>query len=77
MAVDKRSQTNMSVWTFGGELGSCLEIVGLFEKAGYKIETTAAQSSNQNRPGEQLHQTIADALTSIGLTFAITYRYTT
>jgi hypothetical protein len=49
----------------GGELGSCLEIVGLFEKAGYKIETTAAQSSNQNWPGERLHQTIANALRSM------------
>jgi hypothetical protein len=42
----------------GRELGLCPEIVGLFEKAGYKIETTAAQSSNQNGPGERPHQTI-------------------
>jgi hypothetical protein len=49
----------------GGELSSCLEIVGLCKKAGYKIETTAAQSSNQNRPGERLHQTIANALQSM------------
>jgi hypothetical protein len=49
----------------GGELSLCPEIVGLFEKAGYKIETMAAQSSNQNGPGERLHQTIANALQSM------------
>jgi hypothetical protein len=46
----------------GGELGSCLEIIELFEKAGYKIEMTAAQSLNQNGPGERPHQTIVNAL---------------
>jgi hypothetical protein len=49
----------------GGELGSCLEIVGLFEKAEYKIETMDAQSSNQNGPGEQRHQTITNTLRSM------------
>jgi hypothetical protein len=49
----------------GGELGSCPEIVELFERAVYKIETTAAQSSNQNGPGERPHQTIANALRSM------------
>jgi hypothetical protein len=36
----------------GGELGSCPEVVELFEKSGYKVELTAAQSSNQNGPGD-------------------------
>jgi hypothetical protein len=49
----------------GGELGLCPEIVELFEKSGYKIETTAAQSSNQNGPGKQPHQTIANVLWSM------------
>jgi hypothetical protein len=48
-----------------GELGSCPEIVELFEKSGYKIETMAAQSSNQNGPGKPPHQTITNALQSM------------
>ena len=46
----------------GGELGRCRELRALFEKAGYGVETTAADSSNQNAPGERPHQTIGDAL---------------
>jgi hypothetical protein len=49
----------------GGELGSCPEVVNLFERSGYKVETTAAQSSNQNGPGEWPHQTIANAMQSM------------
>jgi hypothetical protein len=46
----------------GGELGRCAAIVNLFENAGYRVETTAPDSSHQNGPGERPHQTIADAM---------------
>jgi hypothetical protein len=36
--------------------------VKLFENAGYRVETTAPDSSHQNSPGERPHQTIADAM---------------
>jgi hypothetical protein len=49
----------------GGELGSCPEVVNLFERSGHKVETIAAQSSSQNGPGEQPHQTIANAMRSM------------
>jgi histone deacetylase 1/2 len=46
----------------GGELGRCTAFVDLFSNAGYKVETTAPDSSHQNGPGERPHQTIADAM---------------
>jgi hypothetical protein len=46
----------------GGELGRCTAVVDLFSNAGYKVETTAPDSSHQNGPGERPHQTIADAM---------------
>jgi hypothetical protein len=48
----------------GGELGSCPEVVNLFKRSSYKV-STAAQSSSQNGPGEQPHQTIANAMWSM------------
>jgi hypothetical protein len=49
----------------GGELGRCTAVVDLFSNAGYKVETTAPDSSHQNGPGERPHQTIADAMRSM------------
>ena len=46
----------------GGELGKCQAVVDLFARAGYALETTAADSSHQNGPGERPHQTIADGM---------------
>jgi hypothetical protein len=36
--------------------------VDLILNASYKVKTTASDSLNQNGPGEQPHQTIADAM---------------
>jgi len=36
----------------GGELGHCMDIVELFQHAGYAMEPTAPDSSHQNDPGE-------------------------
>jgi hypothetical protein len=49
----------------GGELGRCTAVVDLFSSAGYQVETTAADSSHQNGPGERPHQTIADGMRSM------------
>jgi hypothetical protein len=46
----------------GGELGRCTAVVDLFSAAGYQVETTAADSSHQNGPGERPHQTIANGM---------------
>lgn len=46
----------------GGELGRCGAVLDLFSAAGYQVETTAADSSHQNGPGERPHQTIADGM---------------
>jgi len=39
----------------GGKLGHCMDIVKLFQHAGYAVEPTAPDSSHQNGPGEHLH----------------------
>jgi len=46
----------------GGELGCCLDIIMLFESVGYSIKLMAPDASHQNRPGEQPHHTIGDAI---------------
>jgi len=46
----------------GGELGHCMDIVKLFQQAGYAIKPTAPDSSHQNGPGEHPHQSIAEGL---------------
>ena len=46
----------------GSELGRSQKVRELFEKAGYKCEPTAPNSSNQNGPGERPHRTIGDAI---------------
>ncbi len=46
----------------GGELGHCIDVVCLFESAGYTVEHTAPDSSHQNGPGECPHCTIGDAI---------------
>jgi len=43
----------------GGELGNSPEVVSLFRRKGYKVETTAPHSSVQNAPGERPHYSIA------------------
>jgi len=44
----------------GGKLGRARGVRNYFEKAGCKIEPTAANSSHQNGPGEHPHNTVAD-----------------
>jgi len=46
----------------GGELGHYMDVVCLFEAAGYTIKCTAPDSSHQNGPGEHPHCTIGDAI---------------
>jgi hypothetical protein len=46
----------------GGELGHSVEVVKLFETAGYIVEPTAPDSSHQNGPGERPHRTIGDGI---------------
>ena len=46
----------------GGELGKSSDIRDTFENFGYAIQPTGPDSSRQNGPGEQPHQTIGDAL---------------
>jgi hypothetical protein len=46
----------------GGELGRCREILDTFANFGYQTQLTGPDSSHQNGPGEQPHQTIGDAL---------------
>jgi hypothetical protein len=50
----------------GGELGSCPEVVNFFKKSVYKVETTAAQSSNQNGTSDN-HKCFAEYACGTGL----------
>ena len=46
----------------GGELGRSPEVKELLKEAGYHVETTAANSSHQNGPGERPHRTLGDGI---------------
>jgi hypothetical protein len=46
----------------GGGLGRCPDVIALFESKGFRVETTAADSSHQNGPAECPHYTIANAV---------------
>jgi hypothetical protein len=45
-----------------GKLGRCREILDTFANFGYQTQLTGPDSSHQNGPVEQPHQTIGDAL---------------
>ena len=49
----------------GGELGRSPEVIKIFSDAGYHIETTAANSSHQNGPGERPHRTIGEGIRAL------------
>jgi len=46
----------------GSELSRARGVNNCFEKAGYKIKPTTANSSHQNGPGKRPHETIADGI---------------
>ena len=46
----------------GGELYNNIEVRNLFEKKGYKVFPTGADSSHQNGPVERGHRTLGDAM---------------
>ena len=49
----------------GGELSNHPEVWNLFEKKGYSIYPTGADSSNQNGPVERGHQTLANTIRTL------------
>jgi len=45
----------MFIFDLGGELGCCINVVKLFQQAGYVVKPTAPDSLHQNGPGEHPH----------------------
>ena len=59
----------------GGELGKNKKVTALWEAAGYEVETTAPDSSNEIGMVERPHCTIANAIRSMSIMFAIANGY--
>lgn len=59
----------------GGELGRCKAIHDLFEAAGYRVDVTAPDSSNENGQVERPHRTIGDAVRTMLFAAALPAKY--
>ena len=59
----------------GGELGRCLDVHELFEKAGYRVEVTAADSSSEIGAVERPHRYIADGVRTMLLAAGLPMKF--